>query len=456
MALIKSVSGMRGTIGGVPGEALTPIDIVEFAAAYARWLRSQDAAPSVVVGRDGRITGEHVQSLVMETLTACGINVIDLGHSTTPTVEMYVPRTGSTGGIILTASHNPRHWNALKFLNSKGEFISARDGEQLLETIANRDFEFAEIDRLGSISRPTDSLQYHIDMICALDDVDVDAMKARAFHVIVDCINSTGAIAIPALLETLGCTYDLINGEVTGEFAHNPEPLPANLGDLMNAVANGTADLGIAVDPDVDRLALVSEDGSYFGEEYTLVAVADYILSRRAGNTVSNLSSSLALRDITRKHGGEHHASPVGEVHVVEKMKAVDAVIGGEGNGGIIHPQLHYGRDALVGIALFLSYMATSGRSASELRNTYPDYHMTKSKMQLSGDVDYSTIYDQCKAAFPDAEFDRQDGVKMIFGNEWVHLRKSNTEPVLRIYAESTTADKAKALVERMKSTLAQ
>ena len=452
MALIKSVSGMRGTIGGTPGDALTPIDIVEFASAYGRWLCEKTERPQVVIGRDGRITGEHVQSLVMETLLACGIDVIDVGPSTTPTVEMYVTKIEADGGIILTASHNPRHWNALKFLNEKGEFISAADGNRLLEIIRDRDFVYADIDARGRKSEHIDAVAYHVERICALDLVDADAVRSKGFHVVVDCINSTGAIALPVLFEALDCTYTLLNKEVTGEFAHDPEPLPSNLKDLMTAVAEHGADLGIAVDPDVDRLAFVSEDGSYFGEEYTLVAIADYILGRRRGNTVSNLSSSMALRDVTIKHGGEYFASAVGEVHVVNRMKAVNAVIGGEGNGGIILPDLHYGRDALVGIALMLSFMALEDKTASALRSTYPDYTIVKSKVQLTGNEDLEQVLAECRNTFPTASIDTQDGIKVVLENEWVQLRKSNTEPVIRIYAESKDESHANDLVAKVRT----
>ncbi len=451
MTLIKSVSGMRGTIGGAPGDNLTPMDIVEFAAAYGSWLRSKSEHVKVVLGRDGRRSGAHVQALVSETLCACGIDVIDVGLSTTPTVEVYVPHIGADGGIIITASHNPEQWNALKFLNEKGEFISKAEGEQLIEAAAAKEFLFAEIDDVGTITRATDAIAFHIQQICSLDLVHVDEIRSKSFHVIIDCVNSTGAISIPPLLDALGCTYTLLNPEVTGRFAHNPEPLAANLSGLMSAVRDENAVMGIAVDPDVDRLAFVSEDGSYFGEEYTLVSIADYILKHTPGNTVSNLSSTRALRDITEIHGGQYTASPVGEVHVVAEMKNQNAVIGGEGNGGIIYPPLHYGRDALVGIALMLSQLAQSGLSMTSLRNLYPDYTIVKDKIQLDG-LDPDSALSKVKSGFKNQEIDTRDGVKVLFDDSWVHLRKSNTEPIVRVYAEHKSAQQAANLVEKVKS----
>ena len=451
MTLIKSVSGMRGTIGGTPGDNLTPIDIVEFAAAYGSWLISSKSDVKVVLGRDGRRSGQHVQTLVAETLRACGIDVIDLGLSTTPTVEVYVPHIGADGGIIITASHNPEQWNALKFLNHKGEFISKEEGEQLISAAVEKKFNFADIDNVGSVIEVDDAIEFHVQQICALDLVDVSNVRSKKFHVIVDCVNSTGAISMPPLLDALGCTYTLLNKEVTGIFAHNPEPLARNLSQLMAAVKSENAAMGIAVDPDVDRLAFVSNNGEYFGEEYTLVTVADYILRHTPGNTVSNLSSTKALRDITEKHGGTYSASPVGEVHVVNQMKNSGAVIGGEGNGGVIYPPLHYGRDALVGVALLLSYLAETGSSMSELRESYPEYTITKDKIQLDG-LDPESALLKVKSYFSDKEIDTRDGVKVLFDDSWVHLRKSNTEPIVRVYAEHTSEEKAAELVASVKA----
>lgn len=455
MTLIKSVSGVRGTIGGAPGINLTPIDIVEFTAAYGSWLTASHQAPTVVVGRDGRMSGSHVQNLVMETLTACGVNVIDIGLSTTPTVEMYVPKSEAQGGIVITASHNPKQWNALKFLNDKGEFISAEIGAELIEAVNQRSFRFVDIDSRGSRLAAGDAIAYHIEKILELDAVDVEAIQDEGFHVVVDCINSTGAIAIPPLLDALDCSYTLINSEVSGKFAHNPEPLAAHLSDLMQTVVQEQAALGIAVDPDVDRLAFVSEDGSYFGEEYTLVAISDYLLEMTPGNTVSNLSSTGALRDVTLKHGGRYSASPVGEVHVVNEMKRSDAIIGGEGNGGVIYPELHYGRDAMVGIALILSQMASTGKSMTELRASYPDYYIAKIKVQLDG-LDPEQTLEAIKQQYSDSETDTRDGVKILLNKEWIHLRKSNTEPILRIYAESDSEAGAMALAEQVKEKIEQ
>ena len=455
MTLIKSVSGMRGTIGGKPGDNLTPLDITEFAAAYGIWLNSLSESPKVVVGRDGRRSGAHVQRLVMETLVACGVDVVDLGLSTTPTVEMYVPRVKATGGIIITASHNPEQWNALKFLNEKGEFISKEVGEQLVNAANNKGFEFVPLDEMGSISVANDAITYHVNAICADSLVDVELVRSRGFHLVVDCINSTGALSIPPLLDVLGCSYTLLNPEVNGFFAHNPEPLADNLMELMTAVRDSSADMGIAVDPDVDRLAFVSDDGTYFGEEYTLVAVADYVLSEQPGNTVSNLSSTSALRDITERHGGAYSAAPVGEVHVVNEMKSSNAVIGGEGNGGVIYPALHYGRDALVGIALMLTHLAKSGKSMSELRSAFPEYTIVKDKVQLDGIVP-EVAMNTVRQAFPDAQTDTRDGLKLLLAGEWIHMRKSNTEPIIRIYAESKDESSARDLVVKVKEAIAK
>ncbi|MEP6684468.1 MAG: phosphoglucosamine mutase [Parafilimonas sp.] len=447
MPLIKSISGIRGTIGGKPGNTLSPVDIVKFSAAYAAWLKQQNQKNnfSVVIGRDGRISGLYIQQLVISTLTASGINVINLDLSTTPTVEMAVLFNNADGGIIITASHNGAEWNALKLLNNKGEFLSAADGELLLDIAEKEAFSFAAVDKLGTVTNDTSALEKHIEAIMQLPLVDIVAIKKRKFKIVVDCINSTGALAVPALLKALGVKdIILVNEEITGKFAHNPEPVPQNLTGISNEVKKQQADLGIAVDPDVDRLCFICEDGSVFGEEYTLVAVADYVLSKTKGNTVSNLSSTRALKDVTLKHGGEYFPSAVGEVNVVTKMKAVDAVIGGEGNGGVILPQLHYGRDALVGIALFLTQLAHNGRSVLQLRKTYPDYFISKNKIELSNGIDVKKIFAHLERKYKNNPLNTEDGLKIEFDNDWVHLRTSNTEPIIRIYAESnfeTTAD---------------
>lgn len=452
MSLIKSISGIRGTIGGRAGDNLTPQDIVECTAGFGAWLLQNGAAPKIVLGRDGRISGPMVSALVSQTLMALGIEVVDLGLSTTPTVEMAVPREQAGGGIILTASHNPAQWNALKLLNASGEFISQTDGEAFLALLQTGGITYAEVDRLGAYRSDDSALDYHVQRILALPDVEVELVKKRRFRVVVDAVNSTGAIAMPAILEALGCEVFLLNGEVNGRFSHNPEPLPEHLGGLSEAVRNLAADLGIAVDPDVDRLALVCEDGSFFGEEYTLVAVADYILGRRVGNTVSNLSSSRALRDVTQQHGGQYFAAAVGEVNVVQKMKAVQAVIGGEGNGGIIVPELHYGRDAMAGAALFLSHLALSGNSAAQLRRRYPNYFMIKDKITLQPDTDMNALLSKLHDQFRNESCDVSDGLKIDFADGWVHLRRSNTEPIIRIYAESVSEQRAQELAERMKA----
>ncbi|MBK8611822.1 MAG: phosphoglucosamine mutase [Chitinophagaceae bacterium] len=453
MALIKSISGIRGTIGGKPNENLTPIDIVKFAAAYGSWIMQQGSNIKIIIGRDGRISGNMVSNLVVNTLLGLGLDVIDLGLSTTPTVEMAVQFEKAAGGIILTASHNPQEWNALKLLNNKGEFISSEEGQLILTAAENEDFLFAKVDKLGSYTKDDHLLQKHIDAVANYELVDRELIKNKHFKVVVDAVNSTGAIAVPALLNALGVTeIVLLNEEVNGRFAHNPEPLPEHLKDLSSAVVKNNADLGIAVDPDVDRLCFVCEDGSMFGEEYTLVAVADYVLSMRKGNTVSNMSSSRALKDITIKHGGDYFPSMVGEVNVVNKMKAVNAVIGGEGNGGIIIPDLHYGRDALIGIALFLTHLAKSNRSIKQLRNTYPDYFISKNKIELAKGTDVKTIFASIKDLYKSHPINDEDGLKIELDNDWVHLRTSNTEPIIRIYAESnfeTTADNiAKKLMQ--------
>jgi phosphomannomutase len=453
MTLIKSISGIRGTIGGKTNDNLTPLDVVKFAAAYGTWLMKQSKNPKVVIGRDGRISGEMVSSLVTNTLISLGLNVIDLGLSTTPTVEMAVKFEDTAGGIILTASHNPKEWNALKLLNSKGEFISGDEGKLILDLAAAEDFNFAAVDKLGTYTKDETSLQKHIDAVVNYDLVDVAAIKKAKFNIVIDAVNSTGAIAVPALLKALGVKdITVINEEVNGKFAHNPEPLPEHLTGLSTEVVKQKASLGIAVDPDVDRLCFVCEDGSMFGEEYTLVAVADYVLSKRSGNTVSNMSSTRALKDITVKHGGEYFPSAVGEVNVVNKMKAVNAVIGGEGNGGIIVPDLHYGRDALIGIALFLTHLANSKKTIKQLRNTYPDYFMSKNKIALENGIDVKDIFEKIKVKYKNQPINTDDGLKIEFDTDWVHLRTSNTEPIIRIYAESnfeTTSDNiAKRLMQ--------
>lgn len=446
MALIKSISGIRGTIGGKTGDNLTPVDIVKFTAAYGTLLLQQNENnKTIVVGRDGRISGAMVKGLVISTLNSLGFDVIDVDYSTTPTVEMAVVFENAAGGIILTASHNPKEWNALKLLNSRGEFINSEEGQKVLEIAAREEFDFVSVDKLGTVKSGGDILQKHIDAILNYELVDVAAIKKAKFKIVVDAVNSTGAIAVPAMLKALGVKdIVVLNEEVTGRFAHNPEPLPEHLTGLSTEVVKHNASLGIAVDPDVDRLCFVCEDGTMFGEEYTLVAVADYVLSKRKGNTVSNMSSTRALRDVTEKNGGVYYPSAVGEVNVVNKMKAVNAVIGGEGNGGIIVPDLHYGRDALIGIALFLTHLAQSKKSIKQLRNTYPDYFMSKNKITLENNIDVKGIFEKIKTKYKNQPINSEDGLKIEFDTDWVHLRTSNTEPIIRIYAESnfeTTAD---------------
>lgn len=451
MALMKSISGIRGTIGGEPGTGLTPPDIVKYTAAFAAMLQETSDTVTVVVGRDGRMSGEMVRGLVVQTLVAMGVHVIDLGLSTTPTVEMAVTYLKAQGGIILTASHNPREWNALKLLNASGEFMSASSGKILLEKADKGNFSFAPVDQLGTVTHRDDLLAYHIHRILQHPLVRHEAIEVSNFRIVIDPINSSGAIAVPALLDALGVRhYTLLNGDMHGNFVHNPEPLAENLTELSEAVMQQGAHLGIAVDPDVDRLVFMNEDGSLFGEEYTLVAVADYVLAQQPGNTVSNLSSSRALRDITRKHGGTYYASAVGEVHVVEKMKAVEAVIGGEGNGGIIDPKLHYGRDALIGIALFLSHLATSGKKASELRRELPTYAMSKNKIELQPGTNLTHLLQQLQQLYVHEETNTLDGLKIDFEAGWVHLRASNTEPIIRVYAEAATADAAAQLAHHV------
>ncbi|MBW7892278.1 MAG: phosphoglucosamine mutase [Chitinophagaceae bacterium] len=453
MALIKSISGIRGTIGGKPGETLSPLDVVKFTAAYGSWLLEKNGSKKVVIGRDGRISGELIQNIVVSTLTALGIDVVNLGLSTTPTVEMAVVMEKADGGIILTASHNPKEWNALKLLNHKGEFISGGDGKIVLEKAEKADFEFSPVDKLGTVTEDDSYLHKHIDAILSLPLVDTTAIRAKNFKIVLDPVNSTGAIFVPELLKALGVAGEnitVINEEVTGKFAHNPEPLPENLVELSNMVTRTRANLGIAVDPDVDRLCFVCEDGTMFGEEYTLVAVADYVLSTRPGNTVSNLSSTRALKDVTLKHGGQYFPSAVGEVNVVSRMKEVNAVIGGEGNGGIIMPDLHYGRDALVGIALFLSHLARSNKSIKQLRKTYPDYFISKNKLELEEGVDVKKIFEKIKAKYKNQPINTEDGLRIEFDQDWVHLRTSNTEPIIRIYAESNFESTANNIALRL------
>ncbi len=449
MTLIKSISGIRGTIGGRSGNNLTPLDIVQCCSAYGTWLLEKGNTPKVVIGRDARISGPMVYELAVNSLLGLGIDVVDLHLSTTPTVEMSVLYENAGGGIIITASHNPKQWNALKFLNEKGEFISAQDGARILSIIEESEYFFSEVDDLGTRSSGAGHLQRHVDDILALDLVDVDKIRAQKLKVVVDCINSTGALAFPPLLEALGVKYKLLNDDLSGKFAHNPEPLPNHLEELMRHVGEYDYDLGISVDPDVDRLVFICEDGSMFGEEYTIVALADYILASTPGNTVSNLSSTQALKDVTIKHGGTYKAAAVGEVNVVKKMKETDAVFGGEGNGGVIYPALHYGRDAMVGTALFLSYMSTEGKKASTLRAALPDYHISKNKVQLGDDGNPDAVIQQMKDRYADLDKTDIDGLKLLFPGEWVHMRKSNTEPIIRIYAESHGAEKADELAQR-------
>ena len=457
MTLIKSISGIRGTIGGKTGDNLTPLDIVKFTAAFGTLLIQEGANKKIIVGRDGRISGAMVKNLVISTLQALGLQVIDLDYSTTPTVEMAVVFENAGGGIILTASHNPKEWNALKLLNSQGEFINSADGQKVLEIAEREDFVFASVDQLGTCSLDDSFLLKHIDAVVNYELVDVAAIKKAKFKVVVDAVNSTGAIAVPALLRALGVKeIEVLNGEVNGKFAHNPEPLPEHLTELSREVLKQKASLGIAVDPDVDRLCFVCEDGTMFGEEYTLVAVADYVLSHRKGNTVSNMSSTRALRDITEKRGGEYFSSAVGEVNVVNKMKAVNAVIGGEGNGGIIVPDLHYGRDALIGIALFLTHLANTKKTAKQLRNSFPDYFISKNKIQLENGVDLKGVFEKIKDKYKNQPINIEDGLKIEFDKDWVHLRTSNTEPIIRIYAESNFATTADNIASRLMKDISE
>ena len=455
MSLIKSISGIRGTIGGQPGEGLTPHDIVKFTAAYALFITKTSGIKKIVIGRDARISGEMVNHLVVGTLLGMGMDVVDIGLSTTPTVEIAVPLEKAGGGIILTASHNPKQWNALKLLNLKGEFISAAEGAEVLRIAEGNEILFADVDQIGNYQRNETYIQKHIDLICQLPLVDIETIKNANFKIAVDAVNSTGGIVVPQLLRSLGvnhiyelyCTPD-------GHFPHNPEPLPENLTAISKEVVQEHADLGIVVDPDVDRLALVCEDGSMFGEEYTLVAVADYVLKHTKGNTVSNLSSTRALQDVTLSHGMVYEATAVGEVNVVETMKKINAVIGGEGNGGIIYPELHYGRDALVGIALFLTHLAHSKTSVSALRKTYPDYFISKNKMELPQGLDLDIVFDKIKEKYSAQPINTIDGLKIEFDKEWVQLRKSNTEPIVRIYSESKDEQTATALSKQLISDI--
>jgi phosphomannomutase len=452
MTLIKSISGIRGTIGGSTGDNLTPIDAVKFAAAYGAWLKNDRNKETyrVVVGRDARISGAMIQELVMNTLIGMGIHVLDLGLSTTPTVEIAVPMEHADGGIILTASHNPKQWNALKLLNSKGEFLNGIEGEKILQYAENQDFLFAEVDDLGKITKNDAYIDLHIEEVLALELVDVEAIKAAKFKVVVDGVNSTGGIAMPRLLDALGVIPVELYCEPNGEFPHNPEPLKEHLGDICKLVVKEKADFGLVVDPDVDRLAFIDETGEMFGEEYTLVACADYVLSETKGNTVSNLSSSRALRDITRKHGGTYHASAVGEVNVVQLMKDTDAVIGGEGNGGIIYPASHYGRDSLVGTALFLTHLAKGTMTVSELKASYPPYFMSKQKIQLTPELDVDGLLSKMATKYAHEDISTIDGVKIDFEHHWVHLRKSNTEPIIRIYTEAASQEEATRVADAM------
>ena len=449
MTLIKSISGIRGTIGGKTGDTLNPLDIVKFTTAYATFIGGK----KIVVGRDGRISGLMVRNVVVGTLMGMGYDVIDIGYATTPTTELAVKMAGADGGIIITASHNPRQWNALKLLNKEGEFLTAADGAEVLRLAEAEDFNYAEVDQLGQLTIDDTFNQRHIDAVLGLKLVDLEAIKARKFRVCVDTINSVGGIILPELFKQLGVDYEILNGECTGDFAHNPEPLEKNLLGIMDKMKQGGFDLGIVVDPDVDRLAFICEDGVMFGEEYTLVSVADYVLSHTVGNTVSNLSSTRALRDVTEKHGGVYTTAAVGEVNVTTKMKEVGAVIGGEGNGGVIYPESHYGRDALVGIALFLSSLAQKGCSASELRKTFPDYQIAKNRIDLTPETDVDAILMKVKELFaqdPEAKVNDIDGVKIDFPDKWVHLRKSNTEPIIRVYSEAKSMAEADELGKRL------
>ena len=451
MALIKSISGIRGTIGGRPGENLSPLDIIKFTSAYGSWIKERNKGKKIVIGRDGRVSGEMIRNLVVSTLTGLGLDVVDLGLSTTPTVELGVIWEQAGGGIVITASHNPVEWNALKLLNERGEFISAQDGATILEKAKNENFVFASVDKLGNYSVNNSYLQKHVDAVVNHPLVDVAGIRQKHFRIVIDTINSTGALVLPDLLKELGAGEAIIlNGDVNGKFAHNPEPLPENLSALSSAVVKMKADLGIAVDPDVDRLCFVCEDGSMFGEEYTLVAVADYVLGKKPGDTVSNMSSTKALKEITLKHGGQYYPSAVGEVNVVIKMKEMNAVIGGEGNGGIIVPDFHYGRDALIGIGLFLSALAQHKNGIRSFRTKYPDYFISKNKIELQNGVNVVDIFEKIKRKYKNQPANTEDGLKIEFDNDWVHLRTSNTEPIIRIYAESNFETTANNIAQRL------
>ncbi|MFW6043463.1 MAG: phosphoglucosamine mutase [Marinilabiliaceae bacterium] len=457
MTLIKSISGIRGTIGGRPGDGLSPVDVVRFTSAYSMWLKEQSSKDKykVVLGRDARISGMMVRNLVAGTLQGMGIDVVDLGLATTPTTEIAVTSENADGGIILTASHNPRQWNALKLLNHRGEFLSAEDGVRVLEIADAGDYDYTGVDALGGLTKKPDYTQKHIEKVLDLDLVDVKAIRSAGFRVAVDSVNSVGGLALPPLLRALG-VEDVIElyCDPTGEFPHNPEPLPEHLTEISETVRREKADVGFVVDPDVDRLAIINEDGTMFGEEFTLVSVADYVLSQTPGNTVSNLSSTRALSDVTKKHGGSYNASAVGEVNVVNKMKETGAVIGGEGNGGVIYPECHYGRDALVGIALFLTHLAKKGKKPSDLKAAYPTYSMTKNRLELSPETDVDALLERVKAHYKNENINDIDGVKIDFHDSWVHLRKSNTEPIVRIYSEARSEDEARKLASSMMETL--
>lgn len=457
MSLIKSISGIRGTIGGKTTDNLTPIDIVAFASAYGSWLKDnvKNGTNKVVVGRDARLSGDMVSNLVMQTLVGLGFKVVNIGLATTPTTEIAVTEEKADGGVIITASHNPKQWNALKLLNNKGEFLNAQEGNDVLARAEKCNFEFADIDNIGSIINNDTYNRIHIEKVLNLPLVDVEAIKKANFTVAIDCVNSVGGLILPELLEKLGVKNVLqLNCEATGHFAHTPEPIPENLVDTAKAIKENNVNVGFVVDPDVDRLAIINEDGTMFGEEYTLVSVADYILQHTPGNTVSNLSSTRALSDVTKKYGKEYNAAAVGEVNVVTKMKATNAVIGGEGNGGVIYPEIHYGRDALVGIALFLSLLAKSGKKCSDLRKTFPEYVISKNKIQLTPDTNVDAILARIADMYKNEKVNTIDGVKIDFADGWVHLRKSNTEPIIRIYAESSSLDKANAFAQQIMNNI--
>lgn len=456
MSLIKSISGIRGTIGGRTGDTLNPLDIVKFTTAYATFIRKSGHSQSntIVVGRDARISGEMVKNVVCGTLMGVGYDVVNIGLASTPTTELAVTMNNAAGGIIITASHNPRHWNALKLLNEKGEFLTAADGAEVLAIAEKEDFEYADVDHLGKYTEDDTLDNRHIDAVMALKLVDAEAIKNAHFKVAIDSINSVGGIILPKLLDRLGVQYTFLNGEANGDFAHNPEPLEKNLTGIMDLVKGGGYDMGVVVDPDVDRLAFICENGQMFGEEYTLVSVADYVLSHTPGNTVSNLSSTRALRDITEKHGGSYTAAAVGEVNVTTKMKAVGAVIGGEGNGGVIYPESHYGRDALVGIALFLSSLAQKKMTVSQLRATYPNYFIAKNRIDLKPGTDIDAILAKVKEMYKDEQVNDIDGVKIDFPDKWVHLRKSNTEPIIRVYSEASSMEEADELGKKIMSVV--